>query len=150
MPSIHDHTKDESLRRLVPQAVLNAVYSGPRETAPFVFLKLSSTSNERFPDGLVGFDRTLFQLQRIDEVEASVENLQLDIPNLGHTDASKRFGEEEFLMLDEVLRILFLIVALLVSLFVAGTSTQCQIKKRQKPANLSKPPLRSNKYSLMI
>jgi len=91
VPSVHDHRRDEVLRHLLPHSALDLVHSGPLDQAPFVFLKLSASFNDRCPTGLQGFERSLFRLKRVEENEASVETIQLDIPNLGHTDASKRY-----------------------------------------------------------
>jgi len=87
MPSQHDYLKHKIL--------LNSLRGGDNnddDEAPFVFLSLSNTFNEHLHTGIGGFDRTLFRLNPSpDGGPGNVESLELDIPNLGDTDATKRY-----------------------------------------------------------
>ena len=84
LPSHHDYLKHKIL--------LNSLRGGDNDDeAPFVFLSLSNTFNELLHTGIGGFDRTLFRFNPSpDGGPGDVESLELDIPNLGDTDATKR------------------------------------------------------------
>jgi len=87
LPSQHDYLKHAIL--------LNSLRGGVNaddDEAPFVFLSLSNTFNEHLREGIGGFDRTLFRFNSSpDGRTGHVESLELDIPNLGDTDATKRY-----------------------------------------------------------
>lgn len=83
MPSIHDLVKHKLLQDLIPEDI----------RAGFVFLSVTESYNQDCGVGVKGFDRALFSIARIDSLRANWERIELHVPNLGDTDAGKRYSD---------------------------------------------------------
>ena len=80
-PSINDLHKHNLLQQTVPSESLRPA---------FAFLAITESYNKDCGTGIKGFDRALFKVTRKDDVTAEWDRFQLQVPNLGDTDASKR------------------------------------------------------------